>query len=327
MNFQTAEVYLIKGEGKRKHMDNFTNKVKIITEYDQEFHTLISQADLPDLAITEENSEANILLASPPKIASILDSFPQLEWVQSMYAGVDALTHSFQDPDYLLTNVKGIFGPQIAEYVLGYTIEHFRHWDLYRQQQSEKVWQPHRYRTINGKQMFIFGTGSIGNHLAKTAAAFGVHTIGVNRTGIPPKESAFNEVVHIEQVNEQLKRADIVVSTLPKTTATTGLFNQSIFEHCTKALFFNVGRGDAVVTEDLLAALDNGVIQHAYLDVFINEPISQQCPYWHHPSVTVTPHIAANSFPELVFEIFKQNYLLWRDGFQLNNRIDFDKGY
>lgn len=327
MNFQTAEVYLIKGEGKRKHMDNFTNKVKIITEYDNEFHTLITQAELPDLVITDKGCDANILLASPPKIASNLDSFPQVEWIQSMYAGVDALTDSSLNQDYQLTNVKGIFGPQIAEYVLGYTIEHFRHWNLYRQQQAEKVWQPHRYRTISGKQMFIFGTGSIGNHLAKTAKAFGVHTIGINRTGIPPKESAFDEVVHIEQVNSQLSRADIIVSTLPKTAATTGLFNKSLFEHCKDVLFFNVGRGDAVVTEHLLAALDNGSVQHAYLDVFINEPISQQCPYWQHSSVTVTPHIAANSFPELVFEIFKENYLLWRDGFQLNNRIDFDKGY
>lgn len=308
-------------------MDNFTNKIKIITEYDQEFLTLLEQANLPDLVVTQESDEANILLASPPKIASKLEEFTQLEWIQSMYAGVDALTDPALNQDYELTNVKGIFGPQIAEYVLGYTIEHFRHWNRYKDQQANKIWQPHRYRTISDKKMYILGTGSIGNHLAKTASAFGVHTVGINRTGIPPKSSYFHEIVHIEQLYSQLHHADILVSTLPKTPATTGLFNQSLFSHCRDVLFFNVGRGDAVVTEDLLQALESGAVKHAFLDVFINEPISSQCPYWEHPAITVTPHIAANSFPELVFETFKENYSLWRDGFQLVNRIDFDKGY
>lgn len=308
-------------------MDNFTNKVKIITEYDSEFQSLFEKANLPDLVLTQQNSEANIVLASPPKIASSLDSFSNLEWVQSMYAGIDALTEPSLNKNYLLTNVKGIFGPQIAEYVLGYTIEHFRHWGKYRSQQKEQVWLPHRYRTISEKKMFILGTGSIGNHLAKTAAAFGVHTIGVNRTGIPPKSSFFDHIVHIEQLSSQLNQADILVSTLPKTPETTGMFNNALFSHCQDILFFNVGRGDSVVTEDLLSALKLGHVKHAYLDVFINEPISQQCPYWQHPNVTITPHIAANSFPDLVFDIFKENYLLWRDGFQLKNQIDFDKGY
>jgi len=308
-------------------MDNFTNKIKIITESNDEFIKLLKQAKLPDLLVTDDNSEANIILASPPIVAPILDSFTQVEWIQSMYAGVDALINPALNQDYELTNVKDIFGPQIAEYVLGYTIEHFRHWDRYKEQQTQKIWQPHQYRTISDKKMLILGTGSIGNHLAKAAAAFGVHTIGINRTGIPPKESAFNEIVHIEQLFSCLNEADILVSTLPKTPATTGLFNQTLFSHCKEILFFNVGRGDAVVTNDLLEALENGSVKHAYLDVFINEPISQECPYWHNPNVTVTPHIAASSFPEQVFEIFKTNYLLWRDGFQLQNRIDFDKGY
>ena len=323
----TAEVYLIHAREKRKHMDNFTNKIKIITESNDEFIEFFEREKLPDLQITDNNSEANIVLASPPKIAPTLDSFTQLEWVQSAFAGIDALMDPALNQDYDLTNVKDIFGPQIAEYVLGYTIEHFRHWNRYKEQQAKKIWQPHDYRTITEKKMLILGTGSIGNYLAKTAAAFGVYTIGINSTGIPPKESAFNEIVHKEQLFSHLKEANIIVSTLPKTPSTTGTFNHDFFSHCHQALFFNVGRGDAVVTDSLLQALKDGSVKHAYLDVFINEPISQQCPYWHHPNVTVTPHIAANSFPEQVFEVFKTNYLLWRDGFQLQNRIDFDKGY
>lgn len=229
--------------------------------------------------------------------------------------------------DYELTNVKGIFGQQIAEYVLAYTISHFRHLDLYRIQQQNKVWKQHNYRTIAGKKIVILGTGAIGNYLASALSGFNVHSIGVNRTGIPPKESAFSQTVHIEQLSSYLSGADVVVSTLPNTPETNQLINSEFLSQCEGILLFNVGRGNTIHTDSLLKALDNGQVSHAYLDVFINEPISEQCPYWHHPNVTVTPHIAAHSFPEQVFEIFRDNYFRWRDGFQLQNRIDFSKGY
>ncbi|WED26563.1 D-2-hydroxyacid dehydrogenase [Vibrio sp. DW001] len=308
-------------------MDNFKNKVRIITEYNDEYIEMLNQAELPNLIITDKNNDANIILGSPPLIAPIVDEFCHLEWMQSAYAGVDSLISSELRQDYQLTNVKGIFGEQISEYVLAYTISHFRHFNTYRTQQSEKLWLPHRYRTVSGKKMLILGTGAIGNYLAKSASSFGLHTIGVNRTGIPPKDSAFADIVHIEQVHDVLAEMDVVVSTLPNTVQTVGIFDQTFFSYCQQALFFNVGRGPSVHTESLLFALQNDNICHAFLDVFINEPISQACPYWLNPKVTVTPHIAACSFPEQVFEIFKENYLLWKSGFSLLNTIDFEKGY
>lgn len=308
-------------------MDNFINKVKIITEYNDEYVEMLNLAELPDLVITDHNSEANILLGSPPLVSAIIDEFSNLEWMQSTYAGIDALIAPNLRKDYQLTNVKGIFGQQISEYVLGYAISHFRHFNTYQIQQSNKQWLPHKYQTVSGKKLLILGTGAIGNHLAQSASAFGLHTIGVNRTGIPPKDSAFLEIVHIEQIHDLLGNIDIIVSTLPNTEQTAGIFDQRFFSSCKGALFFNVGRGNSVDTESLLDALKMDNIRHAFLDVFINEPISEDCPYWLNPKVTVTPHVAACSFPEQVFEIFKDNYLRRRDGFQLLNTIDFDIGY
>ncbi|WP_375751765.1 D-2-hydroxyacid dehydrogenase [Vibrio sp. HN007] len=308
-------------------MDNFSNKLRILTQTDSKYLDLFHKANLPDLELTKNNEEADIVLAAPPVLAGCLEEFTNISWVQSTYAGVDPLMKEGLRQDYDLTNVKGIFGQQISEYVLGYTISYFRHFNTYKSQQQDKLWKPHSYSTLAEKKMVILGTGALGNYLAKSASALNLHTIGVNRTGIPPKESAFSEVVHIEQLKSRLAEADIIVSTLPSTPQTAGMFDTNFFACCKSALFFNVGRGDSVVTEALLNALDKERIEHAFLDVFINEPISQQCPYWHNPKVTVTPHIAAYSFPEQVFEIFKENYLLWRDGFQLKNRIDFEKGY
>jgi phosphoglycerate dehydrogenase-like enzyme len=308
-------------------MDNFTNKLRILTEDNASYQTLFAQAGLPDLELTDNNAEADIVLAAPPLLADSLDEFKRLDWVQSAFAGVDALMAPGLRQDYQLTNVRGIFGQQIAEYVLGHSIAHLRHFGAYQQQQQQKQWQPLPYQTLSGRKLMILGCGSIGRELARAAGALGLHTIGVNRTGIPPRESTFDEVVHIEQLHDRLPEADILVSTLPGTPQTKGMFNQAFFACCRNVLFFNVGRGDAVVTQALLNALQGRQVEHAFLDVFINEPISQQCPYWSNPKVTVTPHIAAYSFPDQVFAIFCDNYQRWRDGFSLQHLVDFDKGY
>lgn len=308
-------------------MNNFTNKLYIATEHDDTYVQLILNQDLPDLEITQNPESAEIVLASPPLIADRLDEFTQLDWLQSTYAGINKLTQPNLRHDYTLTNVKGIFGPAIAEYVLGYTISHFRHFSHYHQQQQLQNWQPQLYTSLTDKTMVVLGTGSIGSHLAQAASAFGIHTIGVNRTGIPPKHEAFKDTFHINELEAALKQADIVVNTLPSTTETYQLLNQTTLGYCSNVLLFNVGRGESIDNKALLLAIKNRWVEHAFLDVFEHEPLSQDHPFWKLPQVTITPHIAALSEPRQVVEIFAENYKQWRDGFTLNHVIDFDKGY
>ena len=308
-------------------MNNFTNKLYIATEHDDTYVQLILNQDLPDLEITQNPESAEIVLASPPLIADRLDEFTQLDWLQSTYAGINKLTQPNLRHDYTLTNVKGIFGPAIAEYVLGYTISHFRHFFHYHQQQQQQNWQPQLYTSLTDKTMVVLGTGSIGSHLAQAASAFGIHTIGVNRTGIPPKHEAFKDTFHINELEAALKQADIVVNTLPSTAETYQLLNQTTLSYCSKVLLFNVGRGESIDNKALLLAIKNRWVEHAFLDVFEHEPLSQDHPFWKLPQVTITPHIAALSEPRQVVEIFAENYKQWRDGFTLNHVIDFDKGY
>ena len=308
-------------------MNNFTNKLYIATEHDDTYVHLILNQDLPDLEITQNPESAEIVLASPPLIADRLDEFTQLDWLQSTYAGINKLTQPNLRHDYTLTNVKGIFGPAIAEYVLGYTISHFRHFSHYHQQQQQQNWQPQLYTSLTDKAMVVLGTGSIGSHLAQAASAFGIHTIGVNRTGIPPKHEAFKDTFHINELEAALKQADIVVNTLPSTAETYQLLNQTTLGYCSNVLLFNVGRGESIDNKALLLAIKNRWVEHAFLDVFEHEPLSQDHPFWKLPQVTITPHIAALSEPRQVVEIFAENYKQWRDGFTLNHVIDFDKGY
>ncbi|MCW8330741.1 D-2-hydroxyacid dehydrogenase [Photobacterium sp. SDRW27] len=302
------------------------NKVLIVSRQHATYRQLLDQAQLPALEITEEPEQATIILADPPRIAAHLDAYPALQWLQSTYAGIDALTKQGLRRDYTLTNIRGHFGQLIAEYVMGYTLDHIRHLSLYRQQQLSAQWQPHPYSSLANRTIVILGTGSIGAHLARVAKTFALNVIGINRSG-HTAESCFDQVYPLTQLAEGLARADILVSTLPATTNTDDILNASTLSHCHNTLLFNVGRGNAVSEEGLLSAIEQGCVVHAFLDVFKHEPLDNKHPFWRHPNVTITPHIAAESFPEQVFEIFEANYQRYIRQQALMYQIDFDRGY
>lgn len=308
-------------------MNIFTKKLYILTEQNDTYRQLVESYQLPNLEITDNKQDAQIVLAAPPLLTQHLDAFPRLEWVQSVYAGIDALIKDSLRTDYLLTNVKGVFGQQIAEYVLGLSIEHYRHFNRYHEQQLRQQWLPHSYQTLSSKTMVIVGTGEIGSYLAQMAKAFGIGTIGVNTRGIPKANSPFDQIYHIDELASAMTQSDIVVSTLPNTPHTQDIFNQECFSATNSILFFNVGRGNSVNQEALLQALDSGKIAHAFLDVFVQEPLASEHPFWTHPQVTITPHIAAVSFPDQVAKIFADNYVDWEQGYTLQTSIDFSKGY
>lgn len=301
-------------------------KVKIVSRQQQRYVQLLTNAQLPQLEITEDPQQATVLLADPPLIAPHLAKYPHLQWLQSTYAGIDTLISPEIRQNYQLTNIRGIFGPLIAEYIVGHIINHQRHFPRYKAQQQLSHWQSHPYQSMVGKTMVIIGTGTIGQHLAKVGAVFGSHIIGVNRSGITVSTD-FQQTYAITALNTALTQADYVISTLPATTDTNDLFDQDNFSHCKNMLFFNVGRGNAVNEQGLLMALEQQHIAHAFIDVFKIEPPTPDHPFWHHPKITITPHIAAESFPEQVFTIFKANYLRFQQQQKLNYLIDFKRGY
>ncbi len=303
------------------------NKIFLLSEHRDTYETLLAEKNLPDLSITDSPDNAQIVLADPPLLSKRLDEFLQLEWVQSTFAGVNTLMSPGLRRDYTLTNVRGIFGSLIAEYVIGYCIAHYRHFNRYQQQQQNRHWQPHLYSSLHSKTMVILGTGSIGAYLSKTVKTMGIKTIGVNRSGIPTSGGEFDQTFHINELTSALKQADIVVNTLPSTPETRYLLNSETLSHLNQAMLINVGRGDILEDKGLLLALKNRWVEQAILDVFEQEPLPETHPFWTLPQVTITPHIAATSFPEQVVEIFSENYLRWRDGFSLSHQVDFDKGY
>lgn len=307
----------------------------LLSQDNHHYERLLKAANLPHLRILRADNQgeaekligdAHILMAEPARAKPLLAKAGRLSWLQSTYAGVDVLLDASCRRDYLLTNVRGIFGPLMSEYVFGHLLSLTRQLLLYRDQQQQKLWQSHPYQGLRGKTLLLLGTGSIGQHIAHTGKHFGMRVLGISHSG--HECAGFDQVYQLPALNKMLAQADVIVSVLPSTRETRHLFTADRFNHCKPgAIFFNVGRGSAVHEGDLLAALRGGQLGTAVLDVFEQEPLPADSPLWHQPNLIITPHNSAYSFPEDVAQIFIRNYIRFIDGQQLDGRIDFDKGY
>lgn len=307
----------------------------LLSQDNAEYRTLLQQAYLPGLTILAPEQEADIqaaltkadiLLGEPARLRERLTAAQALKWAQSTYAGVDALLDPDCRQDYQLTNIRGIFGPLVSEYVFAHLLSLTRHLRHYKAQQRLHNWQPIPYQSIHGKTMLIIGTGSIGQHIAHTAKHFGMTVLGISRSG---REAAgFDHTYQLPALNNVLSRADVVVSVLPSTPQTRGLFDAQRINHFKPgAIFFNVGRGDAVDEGALIQALRHGNVGAAVLDVFTTEPLPTASPLWDMPNVVITPHNSGYSFPEQIVTRFSRNYLRYIEGKPMEGMVDFNLGY
>ncbi|MGI2175570.1 D-2-hydroxyacid dehydrogenase [Shewanella ulleungensis] len=314
------------------------NTLLLLTQHNQQYRELLAHKQLPNLTILADSDnqqqyvqQANIWLAEPHLAAPYLTASTAtntltLKWLQSTFAGVDALMSPQLRQDYALTNIRGVFGPLMSEYVFGYLLSHYRHHAQYQQQQTLQLWQPKPFCSLQGLNMLILGTGSIAQHIASTARHFAMSVTGLNRRGHPIDQ--FDHVDNIDTLNEHLPLADVIISVLPKTPHTTHLLNDTNLPLLRPAaMLFNIGRGNAIESNALLSALRLFPQRRAILDVFEQEPLPPQHPLWHCPNVIITPHIAAPSFPTQVVDIFSQNYLRWHQSESLQYLVDPAQGY
>ncbi|WP_282110191.1 D-2-hydroxyacid dehydrogenase [Shewanella algicola] len=317
-----------------------SHKLLLLTNKNQQYRQLLASKQLPDLTILDENDNtqqsvqhADIWLADPHLAVPYLTppiqakkNRTQLKWLQSTYSGVDALMPPQLNHDYTLTNIRGVFGPLMSEYVFGYLLSHYRHHVQYQQQQTQQQWQPKSFSSLQGLNMLILGTGSIAQHIASTARHFGMKVTGLNKRG--SVVGPFNQLDSIDNISTHLPAADVVVSVLPNTVQTTHLLNSTTLALLKPtAMLFNIGRGNAIELGALQHELTQCPQRQAILDVFDQEPLAAEHPLWHLPNVIITPHIAAPSSPAQVVDIFSQNYLLWHQSLPLHFVVDPNQGY
>jgi glyoxylate/hydroxypyruvate reductase A len=268
-----------------------------------------------------------IVLAWKPD-PGLIATFPNVKMIVSLGMGVDHLLADGKLPEGVpITRIMddGLVG-QMSEYAIYWALRHHRDIDKYAASQQAKKWKPEEFIDTIHRRIGVLGLGTIGQDTAKKIAALGFPTAGWSRTqktlpGIETFHSA-------DGLNRLLAQSDILVSVLPLTRETKGILNAKAFAALPKgAYLINMARGGHVVDDDLLAALDSGHLSGAVLDVFNTEPLPQDHPYWTHPKVHVTPHIAGATNPRTASPGVIENIKRVRAGKPLLHTIDPKSGY
>jgi len=287
---------------------------------------------LPDLDIrvwpeTGDVSEIDAALVwnHPP---GELKRYPNLRLILSLGAGVN---HVLDDPD-LPSGVPiarivdpGLTGGMV-EYAVLAVLRYHRNLDVYERFQREGTWKKLPIPDTANRGVGILGLGEIGGACGQALSAFGFPVAGWSRT--PKSVEGITSYVGDGGLKPFLARTEILVCVLPLTAATRGIINAEFLAVLPKGAFIvNIARGGHVVDADLIAALDSGHIAGATLDVFQPEPLPRNHPFWRHPKVTMTPHIASLTNAETAVLPIVENLRRLATGKPLLNLVDRSSGY
>jgi len=271
--------------------------------------------------------DIEIALAWKPK-PGLLASLKNLKLIVSLGMGVDHLLADDRLPHGVpIVRImdEGLVG-QMSEYAIFWALWHHRDIERYAASQRAKTWKPEEFVDTLHRPVGVMGLGSIGQDTAKKLALLGFPTLGWSRTAktVPGVETFHGR----EALPKFLGRSAILVNVLPLTRETRGLLDKTLFAQLPKGAFLiNMGRGAQVVDEDLLAAIDSCHLAGASLDVFNTEPLPPEHPYWLHPKVHMTPHMAGYTNPRTASPGVIENIKRLRSGGELMNCIDPKTGY
>jgi glyoxylate/hydroxypyruvate reductase len=249
-----------------------------------------------------------------------------VSWVHSLGAGVDRFLYKkVWNENVVLTRTVCSFGKRIAEYCLSYLLKDLQFHDQFKENKDHFSWNPLTPKLLEKQKVLVYGTGEIGQMIAKVFSFMGVEVFGVSLSG--NQKEYFKEVMTIDAHLNQLTEIDYIINTLPLTKQTTNLFNEDIFRNVRNAGFINVGRGASLDERALLDALNQNHLRFAVLDVFSHEPLPETHPFWEHPSITITPHISAVTTPEEGVRCFIETLRNIEANKPLLNLVDVKKGY
>ncbi|HUF20039.1 MAG TPA: D-2-hydroxyacid dehydrogenase [Burkholderiales bacterium] len=267
---------------------------------------------------------------------AMLKAANNLRWLHSFVVGVEqcALFPDIGQYNFVLTNAQRTSGPTIAEHVIGLMMALTRSLQYHHRNQLDANWvrsipEDVAMFDVEGKTMLVVGLGGIGVEVAQRAAGLGMRVIATRRSG----RDAPDFVEHIgtpDELFELAARADVVVNALPLTEETRYLFDRRFFDTVKRgAYFINVGRGASVVTADLVAALKDGRLRGAGLDVHDPSPLPGDHELWRLPNVIITPHISSQTVQsqERMAAVAIENVRRYVRGDRLLSVVDLKAGY
>ncbi|KQL19509.1 D-2-hydroxyacid dehydrogenase [Cytobacillus solani] len=249
-----------------------------------------------------------------------------LKWVHSFNAGVNNfLEIDGWKENTLLTRTFCSFGERISEYCLSYVLRDLQFHKYFKEKQSQKEWAPKTPKMVKDLTIVIFGSGEIGQEVAKTFDQFGAKVYGVSQSG--KQKDFFKEVTKTTSSGPLLTLADWIISTLPLTKETNKLFDNELFSNFNGAAFINVGRGATVDEKALIEGLNAGKIRYAVLDVLTTEPLPDDSTLWLRDDIIITPHISAVTDLNEAISYFFDTLRKIEKNEKLLNQVDFSKGY
>jgi phosphoglycerate dehydrogenase-like enzyme len=266
----------------------------------------------------------------------VLAAAKKVRWVGIYSAGIESCLGKkpLERPGLVVTNMRAVAGPVMAEHTIGlmFALSRSLEISVARQARGEgwsRNFTGSEPQALTGKTMLVVGLGGIGHEVAKRAHALGM-TVIATRASSREAPSYVSRVGLSSDLPAMIGQADVVVSCLPLIPATTNLFDAKMFARMKKtAYFINVGRGGSVVTDDLAAALNDGTIAGAGLDVTEPEPLPTGHALWKAKNLIITPHMSAMSdlgqAPRML--LLREQMRRFVAGDKMFSVVDMKKGY
>jgi glyoxylate/hydroxypyruvate reductase A len=305
----------------------FRSSVDSAARWQDELRRLTSEHDIRIWPAIGDPADIDYALVWRPE-PGLLASLPRLRLILSLGAGVD---HILCDPQLppnvpVVRLVDPYLSDAMSEYVALQVLRLHRQDLDYRSQQQAGIWRELAQKNAAERPVGILGFGEIGQDAGRKLAALGFPVSGWSRGD--KAVHGFRIYAGAGGLPQLLAGTEILVCLLPLTAQTQGILGARTFATLPRgASLVNAGRGGHLVEEDLIAALDRGQLSAAALDVFREEPLPPAHPFWRHPRILVTPHVAGTTNPTTAAAIVLDNIRRFEQGRPLLNQVDRDNGY
>jgi len=259
---------------------------------------------------------------------NVLNNFPNIKVIQSVGASIDHITNSqtLNMNQQVTRIVDENLSNDMWEFLLTAVMSQMKNVNQYLKNQESKVWKQLEYSTISNTTIAITGLGSIGGYVAQKFAQLGFKVKGwsYSKKQIANVESFVGK----EGLKSCLNQSDFLINLLPFTENTSNLLNKNTLGYLPQhAFLINVGRGESLVESDLIELIDSSNLSGALLDVFRKEPLPEEHPFWNHPKIQITPHVASLTNVNSATNLIIENYRRFQNNEELLHSVSIKKGY
>lgn len=277
------------------------------------------------LATDVPPEEVDYIIYAPSSWLQDFTPYTRCKAVLNLWAGVENVVQNPTLKIPLARMVDHGMTQGMVEWVTGHVLRHHLGMDRHITA-SPGWWEPHVPPLAQERAVTVLGFGALGRACAEALGQLGFNVSAwSNSRKTAPNIRLFHGR---DQLANALMNAEILVLLLPLTNGTRGVINAQTLAHLPKgAVVINAARGPLIEDDALLQALKTGQISHATLDVFHQEPLPEEHPFWHQSNVTITPHIASATRPQSAAQVIAQNILGVENGKPLQHAVNFERGY